>query len=178
MAWIQPNTDITLYRGYPCAGDKHHTLWFDTRAHQISYFNGLLAHNFLSQSYQRVDRDKCRLAINAEEIYDYNYMSFVNTSFGNKTFYAFVTNIEYINHNVTEITYEIDDFQTWFFELTNGTNKGLCDCYVERQHAESDEVGEHILAEPVDVGEHIVDSVETAGFNNMSIVMNVTWEGN
>lgn len=175
MAWIQPNSDIILYKGVPLSPEQKHSIWFDTRAHQIDYFNSFVHKNFLKQYYQRVNKNTCRLEVNAEEVYAYNYMSFTNTSFGSKQFYAFITNVEYVNHNVTEITYEIDDIQTWFFADNVGARGWILgECFVEREHSTTDYIGEHILAEPVDVGEHICDSITAAGFSPLSIIMNVT----
>ena len=72
---------------------------------------------------------------------------FQNTAYGNKWFYAFINNVEYINNVTTEITYTIDVIQTWYFDYTLGT------CFVEREHTLTDVVGENTVPEPVDGGE-------------------------
>lgn len=170
MAWIQPNTDIRLMRGVPLSPSQENTIWFDSLNNQAVYFSRFSGHNFTAQTYQRVNNNVCRLEINAETIYDCNYMSFKNTAFGNKTFYAFITNVEYINHNVSEITYVIDDIQTWFFEMRLGQ------CYVEREHSASDLIYEHLQPEPIDVGENVCEEMVGMGFNELSIVLNVPFD--
>jgi hypothetical protein len=101
---------------------------------------------FTAQSYQRVKKWVMRLEVLADDIYDYNYMMFQNTSFGSKWFYAFITNVEYINNSVSEITYELDVMQTWLFEAT------VKPSYVERETAETDVIGANIAPEPIDIG--------------------------
>lgn len=173
MAWIAPNTEIILMRGVPFTPSYKHTMYFTSLAEQASYFqafsNPIGELRFTAQTYQRVNKNTCRLEINAEKIYDCNYMSFKNSAFGNKTFYAFITNVEYINHNVSEITYELDEIQTWFFEMVLGQ------CYVEREHTTTDYVGDNLLAEPIEIGDHICESITPAGFSDMSIIMNVAF---
>lgn len=49
------------------------------------------------------------VGINAENLYDCNYIMFQNASFGTKWFYAFITSVAYENNETSRITMEIDD---------------------------------------------------------------------
>ena len=87
--------------------------------------------------------------VKADDIYKCNYMMFRNTAYGNKWFYAFITGIEYVNDNCTNVTFEIDVMQTWFFV------HNMDACFVEREHPVTDEIGEHYEPENVDTGEYV-----------------------
>lgn len=164
--YIAPSSTITLYRGVPLTTSYQDTIYFDSVAQQQSYFNSVLEkRTFNDQMYQRKDKNICRVEINAEQIYSYNYMSFRNDAFGDKVFYAFITNVEYLNNRVSEITYEIDIMQTWALDYRLGQ------CYVIREHSNTDEVGEHILAEPIDANETIAVTSVSGGFSDLSIVL-------
>lgn len=79
----------------------------------------------------------------ADSLRDCNYISFKNTSssYSSRTFYAFITAIEYISANCAKVCYMMDYYQSFFDEIT------YLPCWVEREHVNSDTVGEHILDE-------------------------------
>lgn len=148
--YIEPNSYIRLMKNIPLDNTYTDTLFFTSRANQLNYFrNNTTGMYFTAQSYQRVIRDGLRyirLQVNAENIYDYNYLMFQNTAFGNRWFFAFINNIEYINNNTSEINFELDVMQTWLFDVTLGAS------YVEREHFSEDTVGMNIQPEPIDIG--------------------------
>lgn len=145
--YITPQSNIKLIANCPCDPDYTNTLhWYD-RASQTAYFSSIAKYSLNGYSYQRYGKNKLRVGILADNIYDVNYMMFQNTAYGNKWFYAFVTEVEWLNNTTTEITYEIDEMQTWYLDYTLGQ------CFVERQHSTSDEIGDNILPEDVDIGE-------------------------
>lgn len=147
--YIAPNTEIRLLTGVPLDNTYAHTLYFADKDTQATYFasktmpNGILS----SQSYQRYAKGTMRINRLADDIYNANYMMFKNTSFGNRWFYAFINRIEYVSNTVSEIEYEIDVMQTWFFDVT------LLQSFVEREHSATDVAGENIVPEPVPIGE-------------------------
>ena len=148
--YIQPNSVIRLLTGVPLDNTYAHTIYFETKQAQAEYFASKTKTGctFNNQTYQRVNKGTMRLEVLADDIYDCNYLMFQNTSFGTKWFYAFVTSIEYVSNKVSEITYEIDVMQTWFFDVT------LLQSFVEREHSATDIVGENIVPEPVNIGEY------------------------
>lgn len=165
MAYVQPNTIIEVMENIPITPSYNDTLYFASYSDQNTYFTSNVKYTFSNQMYQRVNKNTCRVEKNAENLYGCNYMRFKNYAYGNKWFYAFITQVEYINDNVSEITYEIDELQTWFFDMVLG------ECYVEREHSTSDNVGEHLLPEPVDIGDGICQDITPAGFSDLSIVL-------
>lgn len=170
--YIQPETNIKILRGVPLDTTYEHTLWFDNPAAQQAYFSSLTKFNLESMSYQRVNRGVARVGRKAEDLYDCNYMMFQNTAFGNKWFYAYITSVEYVNNVTSEITFEIDVMQTWFFDHTPDY------CFVEREHTETDVIGEHIEPENVDTGEYVYNFYEPVdNFSDMSVVIAIVDTG-
>ena len=145
--YIAPNSTVYLLTNVPCDKSYVHTLYFENKNEQYSYFYGKRVKTFTNVSYQRHSKNSIRLECLADDIYNVNYLMFQNTAYGNKWFYAFINNVEYINNVTTEITYTIDVMQTWYFDYTLGT------CFVEREHTLTDVVGENTVPEPVDGGE-------------------------
>lgn len=152
MSYIAPNTIIKLLNDCPLDNTYDHTIYFNSLVAQQTYFEGLAKYTFSENSYQRVNKGRMRLQVCADNIYDCNYLMFQNTSFGSKWFYAFITSVEYVSNVVSEIEYEIDVMQTWFFDYEMGQ------CFVEREHTVTDVIGEHIEPEGIEIGEYVFNS--------------------
>ena len=147
--YIEPNSTIKICKNVPLDNTYKNTLYFANKLTQENFFTSKTKHNLAKQSYQRVVKGKMRVEIKSEDLYDCNYLCFQNTSFGLKWFYCFITDVEYVNNETSEITFEIDVMQTYFFDTT------LKECFVEREHSATDNIGDNILPEPVDIGEYI-----------------------
>ena len=162
MSYIMPNAEVRILKAIPFENNYEHTILFEGDGDQRAYFN---AHRkvialdpeqtvtYTDYTYQRSNKNKIRIGIPIEKVIDCNYMMFKNTSFENKWFYAFITQIDYINNNCTELTYEIDVMQTYMFDYS------LQECYVEREHSETDEPGDNTVPENLDVGDYIYTSI-------------------
>lgn len=170
--YIAPNTTIKLYSGIPLDNTYTHTLWFDNITAQNTYFHGgahptRAKYTLASNSYQRVEKGKMRIAKTADDAYDCNYLAFQNTNYGNKWFYAFITGVEYVNNETTEITFEIDSIQTYLFDMD------LQECFVEREHSQTDAVGDNLQPEPIDTGDMIcADTFRLGWFDKYCVVVN------
>lgn len=147
--YIEPNSTIILLTNVPIEPDQSNTLYFDNVAEQTAYFQSKQLMAFYENTYQRVNRGFARLQVPADRVYSANYMMFRNIAYGGKWFYAFVNSVEYINDVTTQINFTIDPIQSWFFEYTEDA------CFVERMHARSDDIGEHIEPEPVQLSEYV-----------------------
>ena len=163
--YVAPQGTITLYTDIPIDINFDHTIYFATRAAQSAYFSLHYAYQYSSQMYQRVGKGKLRIKQEADALYNCNYLSFknVNTRTGStpttKTFYAFITGVEYVNNMTTEITYQIDPIQTW---LPN-VDYDLLPCFVEREHTTSDNVGDNLVPEDLAYGEYVHGNVDGTG---------------
>lgn len=149
--YIEPNTNIKILKDCPLDTTYDHTIYFDNKTAQTTYFTGLTKYNLVNYTYQRVRKGVARVGIKADNLYDCNYMMFQNTNYGNKWFYAFIKSVEYVNNETSEITFEIDVMQTWMFNYTVDM------CFVEREHAVTDGFT-NIQPEPVSLGEPVFNA--------------------
>lgn len=158
--YIEPSTNIKILRNVPLDNTYEHTIYFSTREAQIAYFNGLIAHNLTNYTYQRVQRGRARVGIPAEQLYTCNYLMYQNIGYGNKWFYAFITGVEYVNNETSEISFEIDVMQTWHFDYH------LNQCFVEREHTQTDNIGDNIIDEGLNLGKYELTQFARSGFFN------------
>ena len=156
----------------PLEKDYAHTLWFASEAAQRSYFlgrkKGELSHEDFT--YQRKD-GVIRLPEHIDTLWKngVNYVMYQNTEYNNKWFYAFITNMQYVNDGRTDITIQTDCLQTWMFE------KVMKPCFVEREHAATDNVGDNTIPEDLETGEFIVNSMYSPTYGReMAIIIGVT----
>ena len=147
--YIQPQTNIRILKSVPLDTTYNHTIYFESASAQQSYFVGKQKYNLGSYSYQRVNKGVARVGIKADNLYDCNYMMFQNTAYGSKWFYAFITSVEFVNNECSEITFELDVMQTWFFDYNMEYS------LVEREHVDDDVAGFHIEPENVELGEYV-----------------------
>lgn len=147
--YIEPNSKIYILKDVPLDVTFDHSMWWPNKEAQISGFMSKIKYRFTEQSYQRATKNSIRVEILCDRLYDCNYIMFQNTSFSNKWFYAFITNLNYLGNDVTEITYQIDPIQTWFFEFE------LAESFVIREHSETDAIGDNVMPEAVPMGDYI-----------------------
>lgn len=143
MAYIAPNSDVWICRGVPLDSRLKYTYRPSSKDDQFSAFSAYSAYHLTSQSYIRHSNNTIRVALAPDLLLTCNYMMFRNTSFGNKIFYAFITDVEYVNNETSLITYSIDNIQTYFFDVSFNAS------YVEREHSITDNIGDSITPEPV-----------------------------
>lgn len=155
---IQPNSTIKIYSGVPLDQKYENTLYFTSIENQKSYFHGLGSNDVKKftldeYSYVRHTGTSIKVEKKAEQLYDCNYIAFQNTSFGEKWFYAFITGVEYVNNDCSIISFEIDTMQTYLFDAVLG------ECYVEREHTETDVAGDNLVPENVELGEYKINDI-------------------
>lgn len=176
--YIEPNSNIRILNNVRLTPDYNHTIWFgvygheEQRAQQTQYFLGKTKYNLTRQYYQRQGKGTLKVNLRADDIYDCSYMMFQNTSYGERWFYAFITNVEYVANTVAQITYVLDVMQTWYFDYY------IPPCYVEREHVADDTVFSNTLPEPLDIQMYkYTDLSIPPQFNqNYVIILAATWE--
>ena len=174
--YIEPNTNIRILKGVPVDSDYVNTIFFSDKSTQANYFIGLTKYNLANYTYQRVNRGVIRVDIQAENLYDCNYLMFKNNIFGDKWFYAFIDKIEYVNNSMSEVYFTIDVMQTWMCDYTMNQS------FVEREHSVTDVAGENLVPENVNLGEYVISDIEQPlGWNSFEkcIVIGSTdwWDG-
>lgn len=81
-----------------------------------------------------------------------NYIAFQNPNYSNKWFFAYIDNIRYLSDRVTEITFTVDAWSTWFSDWDKKP------CYIIREHVNNDSIGANTV--PEDVIPNMVESVK------------------
>ncbi len=152
--FIDFNSTIKLLRDVPIDSSYKNTLYFANETAQLTYFNSAVKYTLPRQSYARHSKGKFRVELKDDDLYDCNYMMFQNTSFGSKWFYAFVNDVEYVNNSTSEISFTIDEVQTWLFDMVRLPS------FIEREHSETDNIGDNIVEESVDCGEMYYENHE------------------
>lgn len=141
-------TAVRLLHGVPLFPDNKNQMTFANAEAQMNFFAGKAVKQFNNLTYQRKDR---RIAVpeNVENLIDINYVMFQNADYGNKWYYGFVTNVEYMNSNSAWVYFDIDAYQTFQFDIQ------LLTSFVEREHVADDSIGKHTLPEGLETGPYI-----------------------
>ena len=171
--YIAPDTTIRLLKDVPLDNTYRNTIYFAYVENQTSYFSGKTKYTFAAQSYQRVQKGALRIGLKADDLYDCNYLMFQNTAYGNKWFYAFVTGVEYVNNETSEVSFEIDVMQTWHFDYDVKMS------FVEREMSLTDNIGDNLVPENLEIGDYIYKDLGlTSLFNLYQIVIAATFDEN
>lgn len=155
MAYVAPHGTIELYYNIPLNPDQTNTLYFASEQAQRTYFQSRFYSRYTNQMYTRVHSNKIRINNKADNLYNVNYLGFQNES---KWFYAFITSVDYINEQVTEITFKLDNIQTWFLNVI------WYNSFIERQHSLQNERLTNLQPEPIQCDEHICVKQVSNGF--------------
>ena len=164
--YVEPNSTVYLMKNVPLDPTYQHTVLFNSRENQaavmLTYTEAGL--QFENQSYQRHGRGYLRVAKNVGELLNCNYMMFRNynseTLSYDRWFYAFVTDVEYVNEATTLVRYEIDIMQTWLFDYQ------LDPVFVEREHSTTDVPGDNLIDDKLERGEFVFRDFQPTGFLN------------
>lgn len=171
--YIAPNTTIKMLKDVPLDNTYRNTIYFAYVANQTSFFSGKTKYTFAAQSYQRVQKGTLRIGRKADDLYDCNYLMFQNTAYGNKWFYAFVTGVEYVNNETSEVSFEIDVMQTWHFDYDVKMS------FVEREMSVTDKIGDNLVPENLEIGDYVYKDLGlTSLFNLYQIVIAATFDEN
>lgn len=166
---IQPNSVIKLCSGVPIDSSYKDTIYFASRSAQKSYFDSKVSKTMDKASFQRINGQHgvVRMSASAESIYNCNYMMFQNSNYSTKWFYAFITNIEYVNDKVSNVYFTIDVMQTWFlFDCT------LKESFVEREHHATDTTNDCLVDENIPTGQMMYDQPIKSGiFNDWCLIV-------
>ena len=158
MSAITPQTELRLLK-CPIESDNRNQITFANSTAQYNYFNGLAHLTVDNFTYQRKD-SVIRYPAHIDTILTYNYVMYQNEAYTNKWFYAFITKMEYVNDSMTYITIKTDVYQTWMFDMVWKNS------FVEREHVNSDNLGEHTVPEGLEMGAPKVYSHLTDSYND------------
>lgn len=100
-----------------------------------------------------------------------NYIAFQNPDYSNKWFFAWIDEVNYKNDSTTELKFTVDAWSTWWSDWI------AKQCFVLREHVNSDAIGEHTVPENLETGEFTLNARKQDFMNavsNFVICMGVT----
>ena len=164
---------LYLCKNVPLDNSYQNTVIFETEESQIQTFLTYTDSTVLQTEFTYIrQRQVLRVSLPLETCLAYNYLVFRNSNYANsKYIYAFISQCAYINDGVTEISFEIDVMQTYFF----ANNVTMGSCWVEREHAQVDTPGANTQPEPVNLGP-LVKTLEDSNTNsdNTKVIITLT----
>lgn len=171
MAYIAPNSTVEFFGDLGLDPGYENTKYFATTAAKDNYFSGLTPiATCTAMSYNRQERGFFRVEKTMSELIGAGYCRYKNTGFENKWFYAFIDHIEYVNNVTTEVHFIPDVLMTWQGTYTLGQ------CYIERQHAASDNIGENVVDEGLPIGAYVCEGTELGPVWDYKIALYQTYD--
>jgi hypothetical protein len=140
--------ELMICADVPLDASQVRQLSFADKNEQYNYFRSKAIRVFTDFKYIREHRG-VKVPVNAEEIGNACYLCFKNQASG-KWYYAFVTQVIYINPETSLLNFEIDVYQTFLFEMV------IRDCDISREHVANDDFKTNTVQEPVDVGDYVI----------------------
>lgn len=128
MADFRPETTIFLYEA--TGVDAENQPYFTIESSKLAWYGSHNMKVFDNYSYQRENREFIRVESKAEDLRNYDMLSFRNGD--GKHVFCRIIAVEFINPNTTEITYEVDYMQTYIENIQFGK------CWVEREMQDND----------------------------------------
>lgn len=116
--------------------------------------NGELPYPNLELSGYKYIHLNAPIDVNAsiDDLSNSNYISFVNPEYDNgRIIYAFIDDLTFISKQTTRVTFSIDPWMTYRKSIY------LSECFVEREHVNSDKLGEHTVPENFELGDYITN---------------------
>lgn len=168
MPYIEPQGIVHFLRSTGLSPSQQHTYRFETAPQQRDFFKSFAFAHRDKQSYRRVNAGVLEVNGDAPNFYSVDYIMFNNNEVvgseveSTRWYYAFVTNVEYVDNDNVRIYYKLDDIQTWMIPVLQGMRK----CYILRQHSARDGIYENTQADEVDIGGEYQH--ELAGWENIA----------
>lgn len=153
---VPQNTIIKLYKGVGWCNSNKDVRLFTSEAQRESYLTARILAGGVFSNCSIVDIGRSiRVQGKLNNLIAATYMSFQNVEAGTtaRTFYAFVTAVNYVNVNTVEITYQIDWIQSYLFDFSWES------CFVEREHVNNDAIGANTVPENMDTVEYCIRNV-------------------
>lgn len=171
---VVPTSRIILLKN-PIEIDYMNELTFSSKTAQYNYFYNLPKLECDNATYQRKDEvvrfptDPNMEGITYDDLIEYNYCMYQNDKWSNKWFYAFIKSITFDNTGMSYVELETDVWQSWMFDITFKRS------FIEREHVNSDNYGEHTIPEGLETGEYITSfSTDSSAIGTSHIVMGTT----
>ncbi len=165
MSIITPNTNLKFLKCDLSINNKHQ-IDFANINDQFNYFNNLSSKTYSNYTYQRKD-NTIRVQASYDDLINFNYVMYQNSSYSNKWYYAFIIKIEYINDNMCAVSIKTDVFQTYQFDYF------FMKSFVEREHISKAEdiPGANLEPESLEIGEPLeIKSFDLDGLKHLYVI--------
>lgn len=143
-------TKADLLSQVPLKPNDDNVMSFVNASARESYFNGKV---FMAETNIQYMKEQDEYKVNAnydDVIANCNYLRFNNE---NRWFYAFIMEVRYINPSTCAITFQIDYWTTYQFDLQ------WKNCFIEREHVTDDTIGKHTIDEGLYTGDFIKEEI-------------------
>lgn len=168
---VEPNSIVRICINVPFTNSYRDITLFDSEEEQKTYFTNRTLRTVQRCTFVRQTKT-IRVEIPYNDIYNANYICFQNTSYGSKWFYAFITQMEYVNDSTTEIYFELDVIQTW------NQNMVWHQSFIQREHIVGDVIGQNLVPENLEYGDYLARDFDgTNLLGNKVIVVASTFDG-
>lgn len=155
-----PSTNIFICH-VNFSNDYQHVVYFENVSEQERYFDSRVLKTF--RDYSQI-RKNWTLKVNerVENAERWNYLFFTQ---GERTYYYFITNVEYISDEAVKLSLEMDVMQTYMWDYA------LQPCFVEREHSATDNIGDNEVDEALEVGHYTCQSRKQYMFGKCLMMM-------
>ena len=108
-----------------------------------------------ASNYSFIQNGKVSVGFTYNQCLTANYIAYQNPNYSNKWFFAFIDRVEYESNKSTIIYYTIDNWATWFDNLT------FKPCYVVREHVNDDTIGANTTEEGLAVQDFVCEQTDS-----------------
>lgn len=140
---IPQDSEVILYENVDISSKYNRQVIHQNKQQQTAYFARRGTLTFSHVSVQRNSRNTIKVGARQGDLDKYSYMSFRNPTLDNRTYYAFIKNIDYLNNDTCIITYDIDYFQSYYLDAT------FTESQIVREHLSKEEY-DRAMANPFD----------------------------
>lgn len=161
---INPTTNLSICKNVALDNTYTDTMTFADATAQHTFFKSKEKYFFEQLSPIDIKNNIIRVNVNANNLYDCNYIIFQNSNWSAKYFYAFITDIEYIAPEVSQLTFEIDVIQSWYFDIKYGIS------YIDREHVNDDIAGHYTKPENLPLGEYVCSGLEIPNLGKKGVI--------
>ena len=119
---------VVLFGSVPWDNGYKHVRLYNNRSEQ---YEDIASQMYItSDTYTYIGRERrLKVAIEADRLYSCNYCMYQNSSVSDTYIYCFITSVNYINDNTTEIVLETDIFQTYLYDR----DWDIRSCFIARE---------------------------------------------
>lgn len=144
------NSKVILANGIKMDKNYKSVLCF-TEQQMLNLVTSNAISSYINCSYIR-DNNYLDIEFSYADCLKANYLAFQNPDYSNKWFFAFINKVEYVSNAVTRVHYTVDVWSTWYDYW------GARNCYVIRQHSNTDVAGDNTVPENLEHGEYVLNT--------------------